>query len=316
MLRALTLTAVLVLSLPPLASAGTMRAAAVADGVRSQEGIKAAKVPAPNGLEFEMKTNHEFIKAAKKLIDENAPDAVVLLKIAETASAEGFRHFLSGEYEFAAEDIAESTKVAIHAIILSRNKDDASIRDFILREEMLLSERRDHERKENMIKKSMAEVEAFMKTGERLLSQNWNSAASLKLTETKELYAASKKKISQGDYDSALIDMNNAYKLATGAVKEIKRSQGDPITFPKAVYTDEKEILAYELKKNNTYVYFASQVVNGDANGAGDLLKAGKTAKAEAEQAIEAGEHAKAVEKLRSSTELFIQAIKVSGVKK
>lgn len=316
MLRALTLTAALVLSLPPLASAGSMRAEAVSDGPRAQKDIKAAKAPAPKDLEFKMKTNQEFVKAAKKLVDENATDAVVLLKIAETASAEGFRHFIIGEYEFAAEDIAESTKVAIHAIILSKNKENASIRDFILREEMLLSERRDHERKENMIKKSMAEVETFMKTAERLLSQNGNSAASLKLAESKELYAASKKKIYHGDYDSALIDMNNAYKLATGAVKEIKRSQGDPITFPKAVNTDEKEILAYELKKNNTYVYFASQVVNGDARDAGDLLKTGKTAKAEAEQAIEKGEHAKAIERLKSSTELFIQAIKVSGVKK
>lgn len=270
-----------------------------------------AKAQTVKTLEHRIKTNSAFLKAAGQIISEGAgKEAASFLKMAEKAAEEGMEHYRKGEYEFALEDISESTHLAVSAIILSKNHKDSTLRDSVIKEELVLREKHEIERKESMIRKSMDEVEIFIRTAERLLAQNANAGANDKLKETKALYSSAKKSLAAGLMDAALDDLNKAYRLATAAVKEIKRSQNDIITFPKPAVTDETAMLAYELKKNNSYVYFATQVVTEDMTEPSRLLSDGKTLKDEAASAMEKGEKGKAIEKLKASTELLIKAIK------
>lgn len=269
---------------------------------------------AKDTLELKIRTNGEFLKAAAKIItEEKSTEAAAILKLAEGSRDEAMRHLKSGEYEFATEDIDDSTTKAVHAIILSRNSHDNGIRDMVMQEEMALLAGREHERKEAQLKKGMAEVEIFIKTAERLLKDNHNESAALKLIETKALYAASKEKISRGDYDSALEDVTKAYKLSTAAVKEIKRSQGDILTFPKAVFSDPKEALAHEIKKNDAYAFFAATMVKEGQDEPSRLVSEALAYRDEALNAMENGGEAKAIDALKASTELLIKALKASG---
>jgi hypothetical protein len=135
----------------------------------------------------------------------------------------------------------------------------------------------------------------------------------LKLKETKAIYADSKEKISRGDYDSALEDISKAYKLATAAVKEIKRSQGEILTFPKTVDGDSKDVLAHEVKKNNAYSFFAATMVKEDQDEPSKLVSEAMDYRDEALKAMEQGGEAKAIDALKASTELLIKALKASG---
>lgn len=293
MLRKLFLAAVLV-----LAAAGHLYAG---------QGAKDA-------LELKIRTNGEFLKAAAKIVsEEKSTEAAAILKLAEGSRDQSLKHLESGEYEFAREDIDDSTRKAVHAIVLSRNSRDNGIRNMVMQEEIALFADREHERKEARLKKGMAEVEIFIKTAERLVKDRHNEQAALKLNETKALYAASKEKISNGDYDSALEDVSRAYQLATAAVKEIKRSQGDILTFPKTAYSDPKEALAHEIKKNDAYVFFAATMVKKGQDEPSKLVSQALAYRDEALKAMELGGEAKAIDALKASTELLIKALKASG---
>ncbi|MBI2412113.1 MAG: hypothetical protein HYV24_02765 [Deltaproteobacteria bacterium] len=283
---------------------------AIASGQENGE----AKARTVKTLERKMKTNEAFLKAAGQIVSEGAgKEAATFLKMAEKAAVEGMAHYRKGEYEFALEDIAESTHLAVSAIILSKNQKDSTLRDSVIVEELVLREKHEVEKKEAMIRKSMDEVEIFIRTAERLLAQNANASANEKLKETKALYVSAKKNLAAGLIDGALEDLNKAYRLSTAAVKEIKRSQNDIITFPKPSVTDEAAMLAYELKKNNSYIYFATQVVTEDKAGPSRLLSDGMALKDEAAAALEKGEKGKATELLKASTETIIKAIKAAS---
>lgn len=265
-------------------------------------------------LELKIRTNGEFLKAAAKIVsEEKSTEAAAILKLAEGSRDESLKHLESGEYKFAREDIDDSTRKAVHAIVLSRNSNDSAVKSIVMREEMALFADREHERKKARLKKGMAEVEIFIKTAERLLKDRHNEQAALKLNETKTIYAASKEKISHGDYDSALEDVSRAYKLATAAVKEIKRSQGDILTFPKAAYSDPKEALAHEIKKNDAYAFFAATMVKEGQDEPSKLVSEALAYRDEALKAMELGGEAKAIDALKASTELLIKALKASG---
>lgn len=270
---------------------------------------------AKDGLELKIRTNGEFLKAAAQIITEKkSTEAAAILRLAEGSRDEALRHLESGEYEFASEEIDDSTAKGVHAIILSRNSHDSAIRDVVMKDEMALLAVREHARKEARLNKGMAEVEIFIKTAERLLKDKHNEPAALKLMETKAIYAASKEKISRGDYDSALKDVSKAYKLATAAVKEIKRSQGDILTFPKTAYGDSRDVLAHEIKKNDAYAFFASTMVKEGQDEPSRLVSEALAYRDEALKAMEqGGEEAKAIDALKASTELLIKALKVSG---
>lgn len=269
----------------------------------------------PNGtakdIEYKIQANKTFVKAARQIVEEGkAKDAMAILKMAEQASAEGAAHLKVGEYEFALEDIHESTQMAIHAIVLTKNGQDAAIRGIVMQEELALREKHDMERKEKLIRKGIDEVEIFIKTAERLLAGQKNDEAAENLNRTRELYKASKQSLANGRLDESLEGLNKAYQLATKTVKEIKKSQGDIITFPKPIYTDEKQHLAYELKKNDSYSFFAVQLVNG---GDPAVLKTANETREQAMKEMDSGDVQKAIERLKASTDLYIKAIKDAG---
>lgn len=260
-------------------------------------------------VDYKIKSSSAFLKIARQIADAGNAEAISYLKRAEALAAEGQVHYNVGEFKFAEEDLSEATQMAIHAIIISRNKHDATIRDFAIQEEMLLKERQDRERKISMINKGLAEVEIFIKTSERLLSRDENPSARGQINEAKALYESSKGDLAAGKYDSALDRIDKAYTLATHSVKDIKRTQNDIITFPRPAFESEKDLMAYELKKNNSYIFFASQVLKGGAESNKDFDK-GRDIRDEAIEAMNMGQGKKAIEKFRASTELLIRAIK------
>ncbi len=264
--------------------------------------------------ENRIRSNEVFLKAARQIVESSSGKAwETIIKMAEKYHTEGIAHYNLKEYEFALEDISESTQTAIHAIILTKNSEDAEIRSIVIQEEMVLKEKHDKERKEVIIRKGIDEVEIFIRTAERLLQGNKNPEAERELDNAREAFKAAKLSLAGGQLDESISGLNKAYKLATQTVKGIKRAQGDIITFPKPVFSDEKQMLDYELKKNDSYVFFASQSVKEKNPEALKLLNAAKAAREEASRHIEAGDAPKATELLKTSTGLFIDAIKASS---
>jgi len=265
-------------------------------------------------LDTKIKTSGAFLKAAEKITAEaSSKESIAILKLAQESYAEALNHVNTGEYEFASEDLIDATTKAIHAIILATNSNDHSIRNIVLKEEVALLAEREHDRKEARLKKGMAEVEIFIITAERLLKDKPNDQASARISETKEIYKDSKEKIAAGDYDGALEGINKAYKLATSAVKEIKRSQGDILTFPKAIRTEPKDILAHELKMNDAYAFFAASMIDKGEDGVGKLVSEGLAYRDNAMKAIETGGEKEAIDALKASTELLIKALQSAG---
>ena len=73
--------------------------------------------------ENKLKANSAFIKAATQMVKESGDaEAASILKMAEVAAEEAKDHWSRGEYEFAIEDASESTRMATHAIVLSKNQ--------------------------------------------------------------------------------------------------------------------------------------------------------------------------------------------------
>lgn len=264
-----------------------------------------------------IKANRAFLKAARKIVEESGkPGIESYIKMAESLSAETELHLKDGQMKLAHEDIADSTRLAILAITLSK-VDDVSIRDYVIKEELALKEIRDKARKEAMINKSINEVETFIGTAEKLLDEDGiamgkDSPARIDLDGAKKALSDSREHLRQGAVDDSLEDINNAYRLATRSVREIKQSKAEIITFPKPDAQDEKEIYAYELKKNETYVFFASQVVKDEGGPATKLVKESSVLLNDALKEKNKGDLSSATVKLRKSTALLIKAIKLS----
>lgn len=262
-------------------------------------------------IEYKIKSNRALLQAARKILEESDDkQGLPLLKMAEAAGTEGEAHYRVGEYDFAAEDLSQSTQMAIHAIILTKNSQDATIRDVVIREEVLLREKHDRERKEKLLRKGIKEVETFIRTADRLLARHSDEKAAGELNRTREVFERSKEKLSAGRLDESLEELNKAYKMATRTVKEIKKSQGEVLTFPKPAFTDEKEEFAFEVKKNESYFFFAAQVSKSAQSQS--LINSAEGKRSEAIRMMEAGDVKKATETMRVSTESLIRAIKES----
>lgn len=274
-----------------------------------------ARATSNNGIAAEadskLKANATFIKAAEKMVKESGDaEAASILKMAVASSEEARQHYGKGEYEFAIEDAAESTRMATNAIVLSKNRNDSTIRDSVIREEAILRAKHDTERKETMIKKGLAEVETFIKTADRLASEYGNAPAASKIEQAKTMLAESKTLIAGGELDSSLEDIKKAYKLITDTVKDMKRERGEIITFPRPAVTDEKEMLTYELKKNDSYLFFAEKLSGGMSKEGSKFFDEAKTLQGEAMKAMDSGDRPVAIQKLKASTELSIKAVK------
>ena len=257
-----------------------------------------------------MKANKVFLIAAQKAVAANKnQDAESFLKKAQILSDEADDHYKKHDWAFALEDINESTRMALYAITLASTQ-DKSLHDVIIHEEFEMREGQDHVRKESMITKGWIEVETFIMTAERLLAEKENSAARQKLGEARRLLNESRKSVAVNDYDNALKLIDGAYLQATQSVKDIKKAQGDSITYPRTEFASDKDALAYEAKRNDTYIFFASQVVKDDDESTQKLLDDAQGLKAEGTSARDTGDFKQAVQKFRESTMLLIKAIK------
>lgn len=257
-----------------------------------------------------MKANKIFMTAAQKAIAANKnQDAESFLKKAQILFAEAEDHYKKQDWAFALEDLNESTRMALYAITLASTQ-DKSLHDAIIQEEFEMYEGQDHARKEAMITKGHIEAETFIMTADRLLAEKENSVARQKLGEARRLLKESRKSVAINDYDNALKLIDDAYLQATQSVKDIKKAQGDSITYPRTEFASDKDALAYEAKRNDTYIFFASQVMKDDDESTQKLLDDAQSLKAEATSARDAGNLTQAVQKFRESTQLLIKAIK------
>lgn len=262
--------------------------------------------------QIKLNSNAVFLKTASRIVEDGkSEEARSFIKMAEGFAEEGKVRFDAGEFRLAMEDLEESTQDAIHAIILTRNGNDPAIRELVMQEGLMLRERHDRARKEAMVAKGVGEVETFIRAAEKLLAEKDDKEARANIEESKRLYEASKAALASEDYDSALREINAAYKLATKTVKAIKASQNDIITFPKPPrMAGEKELLSYELKKHDAYVFFADQMVKSVE--AEKIYASGKAERARAMKSADSGDAKAAIEGLRASTEIIIKAINAS----
>jgi len=288
--------------------------AAAADGAVHEEILKPWEKDILRELEYKMKTHGAFLKATAMIVSEtNNAEAISFVRMAEASAKEAMVHYGAGDYELSLEDFSESTQRAIHAITIAKNPDDKTIREFVIQEELILVERRNKENKTAMIKKGMAEVAVFLKTAERLVAEDGSTGAGEKITEVRSLYESAKNASAEDRLDSALENLQEAYTLVTNTIKEIKNTQQDIITFPRPAGTDARDIFNYEIKRNDAYLYFASQVVKEDNKLATSNLKAAQAARAEAEGLVKDGALKKAISRLKESTELLIKAVKITS---
>jgi len=270
----------------------------------------AAEVDTLQRLDARMKSNKVFLIAAQKAVAANKnQDAESFLKKAQTLSEEAAFHYKKNDWAFAFEDITESTRMAVYAITLAGTQDQ-SLRDVIVAEEFEMREGRDHVRKEAMITKGYIEVETFIMTAERLLTEKEDSAAREQLGEARRLIKESKNSVAVNDYDNALKLIDDAYLRATQSVRNIKKAQGDSIAYPRTEFASDKDALAYEAKRNDTYIFFAAQVVKENDEFTQKLLDDAQGLKIEATLARDRGDLVLAVQKFRESTALIIRAIK------
>lgn len=258
-----------------------------------------------------IQTNDLFLMTAKQTVAEGGnADASNLLTRAEASKVNGYGHYRAGELKPAIDDYTESTHLAIQAIFLVKNQQGLVMRDSAINTDELIKAGNDRERKEALIKKGMVEAEAFINAAERLLKDGDDVDAASMLANARTLYLQSKKELSDGEYDKALEDVNLAYKAATGTVRAIKEARAEIITFPRPASSNEKDILALEIKKNDAYRYFVTQVApENDGTANRDLIK-GDALRTEAAYVMNGGDVKAAIEKLRASTDLYIETIK------
>lgn len=289
-------------------------AAPGADGAVHEEILKPWEKDILKELEYKIKTHGAFLKATAMIVSEtDNAEAMSFVRMAEASAKEAMVHYGAGDYELSLEDFSESTQRAIHAITLAKNPDDKTVRGFVIQEELILVERRDRENKTAMIKKGMAEVAVFLESADRLAAEEGNAATVEKIAEARSLYEAAKNASSEERFESALENLQEAYSLVTNIIKDIKHTRQDIITFPRPSGTDEREIFNYEIKRNDAYLFFASQVVKENDGLAASNLKAAQAARAEAEGLVKDGALKKAISRLKESTELLIKAVKISN---
>lgn len=268
----------------------------------------------PRELEERARTSRVFLDAASKAAAETkSKEAAAIVRLAENSYAEALGHMSAGEYQLAGEDLAEARTRAMHAIILVKSEGGPPLKEVVMKETVALMADRERARKETQIRKGMDEAEIFIKTAERLLKNRPDEKASEKLREARDTFDAAKDMLSKGDYDGAHAGVTKAYRLATASVKTIKRSQGEILTFPKAANADSREALAHELKKNDAYAFFASSVIDKDQSGPSKQLSEALAYREDALKALENGGEARAIEALKTSTELLIRALKSDG---
>lgn len=255
--------------------------------------------------------NTALLEAARRIVmeHENA-EAVAYLDKAEAAAEEGRRHYYAGEYATAIEDLSESTRLSNFAIIQA-NSENTSIRELVMEERRHADADRKRERKETKARNGMLEAETFIRTAERLLSYNENTEARRDVDAAKKRIESSRAALASEDYDAALADIKEAYRLSTAAVKKIKRAEGAAVTYPRE--STEEELFTRELMINDTRMLLTEEAIKeGDTEARMMLVEARELRKAAA-AAMEKGRTALAIEKIKASNELLTRALEASS---
>ncbi|MBI5969745.1 MAG: hypothetical protein HY884_01125 [Deltaproteobacteria bacterium] len=287
--------------------------------VRAATADKGITPPAEEEKAFEGRaqtmavTNGFFIKSAKRFgLKLKSPDASGYLKKAEEASDKAGVHMKAREFTSAVEDFSASTHYAIQAIVIYKNAQTSAIRDAALREQADVKAGRDKKTKAGLTLKRLTEVETFVQAATRLLKEREEPFVMEKLKAVQELYNSAKTSLSAGLDDLALENATKAYKLATDTVIEIKTARAEIITFPKPRTGDDTAAYNYEWRRNDTYSFFASQIISDPDKETKKLLRSADEKKDEAMNAGKDGDLKKGVEAFKTSTEFFMEAIKGS----
>jgi len=258
-------------------------------------------------------TNELFLKSAKRFgLKIKSPEASAYLKKAEDASGKAALHMKARDFNPAIEAYSASTHYAIQAIVIYKNVQTSALRDAALKEQGDVKAGRDKKTKAALVLKRLAEVETFAQAVERLLKEREEPFAVENLKAVHDLYNSAKTSLGAGLYDLALENATKAYKMAIDTVREIKIARAEIITFPRPVPGDDSAAFDYEFSRNNTYSFFASQIITSPDRATKKLLRSANEKKDEADAAEKTGNLKKGAEALKSSTEFFMEAIKGS----
>lgn len=276
---------------------------------------KSAQPKTLSELESLVTTNDLFIGIARRVLQQaGTPRNKSLFETAENARRNGYTHLRAGELTPSFDDYSESTRLAIQLIIKIKNEQSLIMRESAIAAADITRAGDDRERKKALIQKGMAEAEIFLMTAERLLQEGESKKAALRLTEARTLYEKAKKEFTDGEYATALEDVNNSYKKGTEAVKIIKKERPEIITFPRSKSSNVKEALVTELKRNDAYRFFAAQLVsNNKSNNSARYMRKGNSLRDEAGDVVNGQDTKKAVDLLRRSTSSYIRAITLTS---
>lgn len=264
-----------------------------------------------SAIDLKIKRSLELMKAARRVADESgSPEASALMDDAEASSKEAAVLFDAGDYDSARQAIFSSIQAAVSAIVAAKGPGAGGMREMAMKDESAERAARDRDKNEARLEKLASEVETFIKVAKRLSGRQDANAS---IADARKLYASSLERSAEGDHDGALNEMKTAYRLATSGVRELKRSRGEVITFPPPSPSDPNALLAHELRKNDTYALFSLQLINEEEGAPKSKLKAAFAAREDAMKSMRSGNAEKALERIRKSTELYIDAIKAAG---
>lgn len=264
-----------------------------------------------SAIELKLERSLVLMKGARRIVDESgSPEATAQMDEAEASLKEASELLDAGDYDSARKAAFDSIQAAVNAIVASKGPGAGALRNTALEEKASKRAARDEDQLEARLHKLASEVETFLKVAERLSGR---TDANESTDEARKLYDSSLERAAEGDRDGALVDMKAAYRLATAGVRELKRSRGEVITFPPPSPSDPNEALAYELRKNDTYAFFSSSLLDEGESAQVGKLKAASAAREDAMKSMRSGNTKEALERIRASTELYINAIKAAG---
>lgn len=176
---------------------------------------------AKTDIQAKMESTKAFLAVAEKIISKsNNAEAGTLLKNAQMMFKEGIVHYKSGQHTYSIEDLAETMKLATHAMVLASNEQNWEMRDLVIYEESLDNEKKEAERNEAIARQNMEETVSFIETAERILHRFPDENAFIKLVGAQDSLAVSKAAFAEGNYISSIEELSKSYKQAVGAIND------------------------------------------------------------------------------------------------
>ena len=256
-----------------------------------------------------VKSSELFRQTAKNAVTENGvEEAKSYLKKSNDAFVEGIAFYGTGRYRESIDALSKSTHYAILAIVTVKKHPQAATPNTTPSTELM---KPDNAKSRKMAKAThdIGDAETFIGVLKRLLSQKDDPEGLKSLNASVAAYESAVKNEKAGNYDKAIEDAARAYNISTIAINTIMTTRAEVIVFPKQTFADQNDMLEYELKKNDTYVYFARLIIAENSNN-NKHMQSSEKLRNEALAAIKAGDNKKAIDLLKESTKNFIDAIK------